>query len=357
MKRYVALLGTILLSIALTTPIVVRGTLTPIDELWALIVCGYPSEMGLDPQYMRNVLVSHYQFSEVRYIYELSYPNEGKDMIRNAIRDIPSDGDDLVFIFFMSHGCQRDDVDPVDEADGIDEGFKLEEAWGMVGYHYEYYWDDEFKEDLAALNYGRLVLLLQGCKVENQTEGCYSGGFIRDLSAPNRIIITPCNETGLSWGYILYPGEPWSHVGYFSRLFIDALNPDESFDLADTNNDNYVSMFEAFSYAYKNDPARIDGRETPQLEDDGNGIADDKDGLLSMETCLVSGVNLKSPDINDDGMVDIDDIMIANLAFGSYPGHPRWDSRADISGPEGFPDHLVDIDDVIIIAISFGKYY
>jgi parallel beta-helix repeat protein len=57
-------------------------------------------------------------------------------------------------------------------------------------------------------------------------------------------------------------------------------------------------------------------------------------------------------DLNNDGKVDIDDLVEAALAFGSYPGHPRWNSIADVN-----QDDQVDIDDLILIAMNFGKTY
>ncbi|MCW4043685.1 MAG: right-handed parallel beta-helix repeat-containing protein [Candidatus Bathyarchaeota archaeon] len=57
-------------------------------------------------------------------------------------------------------------------------------------------------------------------------------------------------------------------------------------------------------------------------------------------------------DINYDFKVDIRDIAIAALAFGSYPDHPRWNPIADIN-----QDDKVDIRDLLIIAMHFGEVY
>ena len=59
-----------------------------------------------------------------------------------------------------------------------------------------------------------------------------------------------------------------------------------------------------------------------------------------------------SPDLNYDRVVDIEDLVIAALAFGSYPEHPRWNTLPDIN-----LDGIVDIDDIALIAINFGKTY
>jgi hypothetical protein len=55
-------------------------------------------------------------------------------------------------------------------------------------------------------------------------------------------------------------------------------------------------------------------------------------------------------DLNKDGIVDITDIATAALAFGSYPGHPRWNPNADID-----QDRKVDIKDIGIVAQNFGQ--
>jgi len=53
-------------------------------------------------------------------------------------------------------------------------------------------------------------------------------------------------------------------------------------------------------------------------------------------------------DVDIDEKVNIRDIYIFGAAFGSYPGHPRWDSRADLTG-----DGKVNIIDGVIIAKAF----
>jgi len=57
-------------------------------------------------------------------------------------------------------------------------------------------------------------------------------------------------------------------------------------------------------------------------------------------------------DVNDDKKIDIQDIAMTALAFGSHPEHPRWNSQADIN-----QDGKVDIRDLTLIAINFGKTY
>jgi parallel beta-helix repeat protein len=55
-------------------------------------------------------------------------------------------------------------------------------------------------------------------------------------------------------------------------------------------------------------------------------------------------------DLNYDGKVDITDIAMASQAFGSYPGHPRWNPLADVNN-----DSRVDIYDIARVCADFGK--
>jgi peptide/nickel transport system substrate-binding protein len=55
-------------------------------------------------------------------------------------------------------------------------------------------------------------------------------------------------------------------------------------------------------------------------------------------------------DITGDGQVNILDISKPALAFGSYPGHIRWDPTADIDG-----NKKITIVDIAKIALQFGK--
>ena len=55
-------------------------------------------------------------------------------------------------------------------------------------------------------------------------------------------------------------------------------------------------------------------------------------------------------DVNVDGKVDIKDIAITAEAFGSFPGHQRWNPQADINR-----DNKIDITDIALVCGNFGK--
>jgi branched-chain amino acid transport system substrate-binding protein len=55
-------------------------------------------------------------------------------------------------------------------------------------------------------------------------------------------------------------------------------------------------------------------------------------------------------DLNFDGIIDIEDIYTAALAYGTIPGMPGWYLEADING-----DAIVDIEDIYGIALNYGR--
>jgi len=74
-----------------------------------------------------------------------------------------------------------------------------------------------------------------------------------------------------------------------------------------------------------------------------------------MIVAMIGDISGPAPSV-PDGKVDIRDVAMVALAFGSYPGHPRWNPNADITGSiPGFPDNKVDTRDIALVAKNFGK--
>jgi hypothetical protein len=90
-------------------------------------------------------------------------------------------------------------------------------------------------------------------------EQCFSGGFIDDLSASNRVISTATEEETISWGNLF--------VELFTSAFHQATPYGSPVD-ADYNHNGHISMREAFNYAAENDYYD----EIPQYDDNGDGI-------------------------------------------------------------------------------------
>ena len=66
-------------------------------------------------------------------------------------------------------------------------------------------------------------------------------------------------------------------------------------------------------------------------------------------TVLGGLVEVVLPDFNNDGKVDISDLAIISMAFGSTPGHGRWNPAWDVN-----KDSKINILDMVITAKYFG---
>jgi len=390
---------------------------------WALIVCGTNGSAQTfkrDATYMYHVLSDHYEFDG---IYYLSYWTDMLGVNASAHKENliwaittwlnqSSDYNDVIFIYFTTHGgghnikkkgpqyplnqvvSGRYDIDGdegnetrestigydidgdgnvTDKWVGIDECLYLEGSEQNPYYPFKEYYDDEFAANLTSVEYGKLVIAILAC---------YGGGFIDDLSGPNRIIMTAANETYTGWSIGDDGFSPWSEA------LIDALHGkdtywnyekqvlahgNETID-ADFNEDGHVDMNETWCYAWENDVARLNGNETNWLDDDGNqrptylnetDQLDDNDGY---NASLVWFPKALMGDINHDGEVDVYDKVIIGAAFGaSYnasdgmywhqpPDFVRpciycpHDPRADLND-----DLVIDVYDKVIVGIHFGE--
>jgi len=132
-----------------------------------------------------------------------------------------------------------------------------------------YLWGESIRDDVfAGANYlGKITHYKQIIVVMEQ---CYSGGFIGEVSRDSCVVITACENTEESWAC-----DTEGHYDEFVYHFQNALSwrtpywSDYSPVDADSNNDGYISMNEAFVYASNHDSQP----ETPQLDDDGNGLS------------------------------------------------------------------------------------
>lgn len=112
--------------------------------------------------------------------------------------------------------------------------------------------DDALADLLASITCHRMIIFM---------EQCFSGGFIHDLSAPNRFILTACGEEEYSWGM-----SSSSSYDEFSYYFTRAVNGQDW--SADTNSDQNICMTEAFNYASNKDKQN----EDPHYDDNGDSL-------------------------------------------------------------------------------------
>ncbi|MBW2037898.1 MAG: dockerin type I repeat-containing protein, partial [Deltaproteobacteria bacterium] len=101
------------------------------------------------------------------------------------------------------------------------------------------------------------------CKVILILESCYSGNFIQDLSGPDRVIVT-------SAGSEAYKTDSAGRISFSRYLFSKLREGDNLKKAFDSARSSLVNM----------------GYPSPQLDDNGNGVADANDGLLASNLYL-----------------------------------------------------------------------
>jgi hypothetical protein len=132
------------------------------------------------------------------------------------------------------------------------DSFRVDEVLNLW---YDQITDDQFAAEVNKItNYGTMII---------QMKQCFSGGFVADLTRPNRIVMSSASPTQISWAHSSL------QYGEFTYWYFAALTgnkPDGSGAVnADTNGDGKVSILEAYNFARSHDTAS----ETPFYEDNG----------------------------------------------------------------------------------------
>ena len=107
---------------------------------------------------------------------------------------------------------------------------------------------------------------------------------------------------------------------------------------------NYWSDFnppDIFSGPYRNETGSDKLGDTPYIIDANN---------TDSYPLIYPYGYVPSPDFNNDGIIDIFDIVRMALAYGSMPGMPNWDPYVDLN-----QDGLIDIFDLVVVALRFGE--
>jgi hypothetical protein len=143
------------------------------------------------------------------------------------------------------------DIDANGDGDKNDT-FRVDESLSL--------WNDNISDDAFASevnkirNYETMII---------QMKQCFSGGFIADLTAPNRIIMSSSGPEQLSWAHSSL------NYGEFTYWYFAALTgnrPDGGGAVnADANGDGKISILEAYNFARASDTRT----ETPFYEDNG----------------------------------------------------------------------------------------
>jgi len=246
-----------------------------------------------------------------------------------------ADIDDIVWIMMTDHGGPKPGDNPgIFFSDGTTD---------------EIMYPSELGSEIKEINHDILILLLEHCR---------SGTFIPACNDTNHIIITAVDANNNSVGYekdVDNDGnvapEPTDGIYSYPDLFSHSWNPfmqfftmglegEADFPWNGGNNDGAVSILEAFNYANWKDQA-----DNAQLDDDGNGIANQpSDGYLASQVWL-GRYNLVPSGFNCTISSDVD-----NKIFS--PGSISFNITVDNSGNIDLIDANLS---VAIIDSNLGK--
>ncbi len=162
------------------------------------------------------------------------------------------------------------------------------------------------------------------------------------------------------------PSRSWVFPGIPLNITVTAKNvgeTTESFDVEAYYNGNLIGTSAVVDLAPDSEISVIFEWNTSNLASCTNYTITGKATIIPYEfntsdNVLVDGTveSRLLGDLSGDGKVDMKDIAIAAKAFGSYPGHPRWNPDADVTGLEYLvPDNRVDMRDIAVISQNFGR--
>jgi PKD repeat protein len=78
--------------------------------------------------------------------------------------------------------------------------------------------------------------------------------------------------------------------------------------------------------------------------------ADGRQGFTSTIVEVLNSTGVKTYDVNGDGKIDLKDVYRVAKAYGSFPGHPKWDPACDFN-----KDDKVDLKDYYPVCKHYGE--
>ena len=84
---------------------------------------------------------------------------------------------------------------------------------------------------------------------------------------------------------------------------------------------------------------------------DSDGFPDSVEHFIGTDVAIACGPNAWPPDLNDDGLVSVSDVLLMKAAFGAQsPDDPIYDARRDLN-----PNGKISISDVLMMKAFFGQ--
>jgi len=173
---------------------------------------------------------------------------------------------------------------------------------------------NEFADEINKLNAQTINVVMQQC---------FSGAFIDDLAAENRVIATSCANGEYSWAL-----NPYYEYNEFTYHWVSAIlsqtprgvyeHANCKYVNADCNQDCFISMQEAFTYAMAHDIYTIDPEqemyETPQYFSQPENLGETLNMGYISTYFLTNQTMTTNKDITMCGEINIQNVTISNDA-------------------------------------------
>jgi hypothetical protein len=208
-----------------------------------------------------------------------------------------------------------------------------------------------FTWDTTGLSFGNYQISAQASTVPyetNTTNNVYADGYVSIFTVKHDVAITavtPESEWAYN-GWLLNITVTAKNTGEVDENFnvtafyddtpiatvnISSLAPDTAINLTFTWNTTAAMPCHNYTISAEASPVPYEYNATNNIFTDG-----------SVKIRIVG-------DLDGNGKVDVKDVAAAALAYGSYPGHPRWNPAADINR-----DNKIDVKDIAAISRNFG---
>jgi len=183
----------------------------------------------------------------------------------------------------------------------------------------------------------------QNNPMPHEAKDGYFATLIRDLTITN---VTPSRN--------------WVYQGWEVNITATVKNngnQNETFWLAVYYNNDIIANYTVENLPPNNETTRIFTWDTENVPFCKNYTIKAKVPVLPYETNTADNEYIDGyikvrifADVNGDGIVDIADIYLIALSFGTYPWDERWNPDADLNR-----DGIIDITDIYLTALNYGK--
>ncbi|RLI41691.1 hypothetical protein DRO69_11280 [Candidatus Bathyarchaeota archaeon] len=183
----------------------------------------------------------------------------------------------------------------------------------------------------------------------NTTNNFYTNGEVAILTVKRNIAIVD-----------VYTPSNWAYQGWIINITVIVKNLgelNETFDVSTYYNDNLIGVLHVENLTPDEEITLTFNWNTTSTTPCNNYTIISEATPVPYEYNLADNFYIDGTvkiriigDLNDDGKIDIKDLAMGSVAFGSYPGHPRWNPAADINR-----DKKVDIKDIATISANYGN--